>query len=314
MTDCCRYTRIHKPADEVDSSPWDWESNIYYNSALFECCASGLESLHIDDYPLRGVFWVRLRLIPMPCIVFLASTAHFPWKGCPQELATGDKATFYYSDLVYSIRDCHVFAWWCDVIFVGFPQCKVPCCYILTYTVLGMDQRMVTAKKAVDVLDHISPNRKELAVFAGDFNADYHPVRILSSHGFHEVWSTNHWIISSLYTTLWLNTHYDIYTRVNYRAHNCRTLYTIHDGFVESDWYNTCYCVAIVLCTHVCDYRQVFKLLKVTPTHTHPVRPSAAREEIHPNRTIDWITIRTPTAGTEEKGTPAVGTEKGRHL
>jgi hypothetical protein len=38
----------------------------------------------------------------------------------------------------------------------------------------------------------------------------------------------------------------------------------------------------------------VFEALDISPPITHPVRPSDAREEQRPNRTLDWITTSLP--------------------
>ena len=36
------------------------------------------------------------------------------------------------------------------------------------------------------------------------------------------------------------------------------------------------------------------KALDLPPPITHPVRPSSAKEEMRPNRTLDWITCALP--------------------
>ena len=78
-----QYTRVQ------GKGGWLTESNIYWNSALFELVDHGKSDLAIEDYPDRGLFWIRLSLKSKPEITIFLSTAHFPWVGCNTEIATG---------------------------------------------------------------------------------------------------------------------------------------------------------------------------------------------------------------------------------
>ena len=109
---------------------WLKESNIYWNSNIFDLIDFGFGDLGMEDYPLRGLFWVRLALKDTKKTVFF-STAHFPWVGAQTEVET------------------------------------------------GINQRIRAALKVCEHLRRLVPPQ-EAAVFAGDLNEDFHPVRILS--------------------------------------------------------------------------------------------------------------------------------------
>lgn len=110
---------------------WQKESNIYWNKNIFDLVDSGFGSLDIPDYPLRGLFWVRLALKGQSNKTIFCSTAHFPWVGTRMEIET------------------------------------------------GVNQRIAAASKVCEHIRRLVPPQ-EPAVFGGDFNDDFHPVRILS--------------------------------------------------------------------------------------------------------------------------------------
>ena len=70
-------------------SGWTTESNIYYNKNLFRLLDFGCGDLEIDDYPNRGLFWLRLQVLANPLITAFFSTAHLPWAGSITEIETG---------------------------------------------------------------------------------------------------------------------------------------------------------------------------------------------------------------------------------
>ena len=78
-----RYARVQ------GTGGWLSESNIYWNDSLFSLVDHGRSYLEIEDYPERGLFWVRLSLRTHPTMTVFLCTAHFPWVGCNAELATG---------------------------------------------------------------------------------------------------------------------------------------------------------------------------------------------------------------------------------
>jgi endonuclease/exonuclease/phosphatase family metal-dependent hydrolase len=121
------YSRVVADGNES----WIRESNIYWNKDIFNLLDFGFSDLEMPDYPLRGLFWVRLCLKSDPSKVCFFSTAHFPWVGCERETET------------------------------------------------GVNQRIVAALKVCEHLRRLVA-LNEAAIFAGDLNEDYHPVRILS--------------------------------------------------------------------------------------------------------------------------------------
>ena len=78
-----RYCRVK------GSAGWLTESNIYWNDSLLALVDYGKSDLEMEDYPNRGLFWVRLSLRANPVIKIFLSTAHFPWVGCDAELSSG---------------------------------------------------------------------------------------------------------------------------------------------------------------------------------------------------------------------------------
>mmetsp|Transcript_2674 Transcript_2674/g.2852 ORF Transcript_2674/g.2852 Transcript_2674/m.2852 type:complete len:258 (-) Transcript_2674:179-952(-) len=110
---------------------WTKESNIYWNTEIFDLVDFGFGDLGMDDYPLRGLFWVRLSLKDDSKKTVFFSTAHFPWVGSETEIQT------------------------------------------------GVNQRIPAALKVCEHLRRLVPVQ-EAAVFAGDLNEDFHPVRILA--------------------------------------------------------------------------------------------------------------------------------------
>ncbi|KAJ1398413.1 Endonuclease/exonuclease/phosphatase [Ochromonadaceae sp. CCMP2298] len=79
------YSRVEGPRG------WTTESNIYWNSQLFDLVDSGRGDLALDSYPDRSLFWARLRIKGTDMTIFV-STAHFPWAGDDREVATGINA------------------------------------------------------------------------------------------------------------------------------------------------------------------------------------------------------------------------------
>lgn len=110
---------------------WYSESNIYWNSELYTLLDHGWGDLELEEYPKRGLFWIRLAVKANPEFKLFVSTVHFPWVGNQIEIQT------------------------------------------------GMNQRIPAALKAVQQLRRLVP-LDEAAIIGGDFNDDYHPVRILN--------------------------------------------------------------------------------------------------------------------------------------
>lgn len=162
---------------ENNREGWRKESNIYWNKDIFEMVDSGFGDLDLEEHPLRGFFWVRLRLKSETGQTVFFSTAHFPWVGSQLEIET------------------------------------------------GVNQRIHATVKVCEHLRRLVP-LNEAAIFAGDLNDDYHPIRILSDE---------------------------------------------------------------------CAFSDVFEALDLPPPITHPVRPSDPREEMRPNRTLDWILCSLPS-------------------
>jgi endonuclease/exonuclease/phosphatase family metal-dependent hydrolase len=68
----------------VDPFPgWSEESNIYWNSDLFDLVEYGAVEIDMLE-PLRRLFWVRLATKPGQTIV--VATAHFSWSGNAREV------------------------------------------------------------------------------------------------------------------------------------------------------------------------------------------------------------------------------------
>lgn len=88
---------------DMDVPGWQNESNIYWNKDLFALVDSGYESLHMPDYPHRGLFWVRLCLQARPDIKLFVITVHYPWKGCLTEVSTGKDQR-----RLAAIESCHI--------------------------------------------------------------------------------------------------------------------------------------------------------------------------------------------------------------
>mmetsp|Transcript_22558 Transcript_22558/g.32974 ORF Transcript_22558/g.32974 Transcript_22558/m.32974 type:complete len:300 (-) Transcript_22558:390-1289(-) len=110
---------------------WELESNILWDERIIDKIEHGFQSLHIADYPRRGLFWARFRLRSRPDISFIVSTAHFPWCGTETEITT------------------------------------------------GINPRIECARRVLEYLSSIMENPLEPVVFAGDFNEDFHPLRVL---------------------------------------------------------------------------------------------------------------------------------------
>jgi endonuclease/exonuclease/phosphatase family metal-dependent hydrolase len=125
--DLANYQRVKSDTREG----WVKESNIFWNTAIFDLVDFGFGDLGISEYPLRGLFWVRLCLKDDPKRTIFFSTAHFPWVGNRIEIET------------------------------------------------GVNQRIQAAVNVCEHLRRLVPPQ-EPAVFGGDLNEDYHPVRILN--------------------------------------------------------------------------------------------------------------------------------------
>jgi hypothetical protein len=100
-----RYARVQ------GSGGWLSESNIYWNNSLYSMVDHGRSCLEIEDYPDRGLFWVRLSLRAHPTLTVFLCTAHFPWVGCNAELVTGmnqrflHNYTYYYFNCITLFRN-----------------------------------------------------------------------------------------------------------------------------------------------------------------------------------------------------------------
>ena len=68
---------------------WWQESQIFWRRDQLRLVNSGFTSYQSDEYPDRGLFWVRLQSLSDENIRFVASTVHLPWMGCKRELHTG---------------------------------------------------------------------------------------------------------------------------------------------------------------------------------------------------------------------------------
>ncbi|HKX50930.1 MAG TPA: endonuclease/exonuclease/phosphatase family protein [Candidatus Binatia bacterium] len=68
-------------------SGWTSESNIYWSKALFEKVEHGTEEVGHPE-PERRMFWVRLRFMPLPGTIFVA-TAHLTNRRNPDESESG---------------------------------------------------------------------------------------------------------------------------------------------------------------------------------------------------------------------------------
>jgi len=121
------YTRVSD--DHV--SGWKSESNIYWNTSLFDMVDFGHGDLRLNGYPNRCLFWVRLAVKSNPQMKFFVSTAHFPWAGSDIEVST------------------------------------------------GVNQRIPAAMKVCEHFRRLV-EPQEAAIFGGDINDDFHPIRILS--------------------------------------------------------------------------------------------------------------------------------------
>jgi hypothetical protein len=133
------FPKYDRIKNETVNIGWITESNIYWNKILYEMIEFGWENLIMSDHPHRGLFWVKLRSKQVPSIVLFVSTAHLPWSGSPTEITT------------------HV------------------------------NQRIVCSLKICDIIkdllyDKVSNTLVEpvsSVILGGDFNDDYHPIRIL---------------------------------------------------------------------------------------------------------------------------------------
>lgn len=134
LTDYKRVTPSNKT-----SLSWTTESQIYWNDGLFTLVDYGCSNLEMIDYPMRGLFWVRLSVRAQPYLTLFVSTSHLPWPGCPAELST------------------------------------------------GMNQRIPAVLKVCEKFRNLLA-QDEPVIFGGDFNEDFHPLRILEEEmGMQEV-------------------------------------------------------------------------------------------------------------------------------
>jgi endonuclease/exonuclease/phosphatase family metal-dependent hydrolase len=76
------HDRVHDPF-----SGWTNESNIYWSKALFENAEHGAQEVGHPE-PERRLFWVRLRFIPLPGTIFVA-TAHLTNRRNQEEAQSG---------------------------------------------------------------------------------------------------------------------------------------------------------------------------------------------------------------------------------
>jgi hypothetical protein len=72
------------------NTAWSSESNIVWNTTLFEILDYGFMCFNISQYPSRGLFWARFRVknrnIDEKDITFTVCTCHFPWVGSSIEI------------------------------------------------------------------------------------------------------------------------------------------------------------------------------------------------------------------------------------
>jgi hypothetical protein len=109
---------------------WSTECNIYWDKSLFSKADHGSDSWSLKEYPNRGLFWTRLKVVANPSVKLFIGNIHFPWTGCDTEINT------------------------------------------------GVNQRIASTYKVCESLRNLV--RDECIILGGDFNDDYHPIRILN--------------------------------------------------------------------------------------------------------------------------------------
>jgi hypothetical protein len=85
-----------------NNETWSSESNIFWKSSLFEMIEFGFICFDLQDYPRRGLYWVRFAFQGSPHSQFIVATSHFPWVGSPEELLTGVNQRIKCASLVLS--------------------------------------------------------------------------------------------------------------------------------------------------------------------------------------------------------------------
>ena len=116
--------------------------DISWDSRYFEAESSGYIPMFSQDYPNRGLQWVRLRVRrrvdPSEAVLFVC-TAHLPWCGTDTEIRT------------------------------------------------GVNPRIAASQIIADSLERVL-NERDIFIFGGDLNEDFHPLRIFRSKlGAHDV-------------------------------------------------------------------------------------------------------------------------------
>ena len=100
----CFYSNYQRINDS-DVKGWETESNIYWNKNIFGLVDYGFSNLKMVDYPNRGLFWARLCCKAKPDMKLFVCTAHFPWKGCPEEVRSGrDQRRAAVANMCVSLR------------------------------------------------------------------------------------------------------------------------------------------------------------------------------------------------------------------
>jgi len=195
---------------KVKEAGWWHESNIYYNKTLFSLADYGLCDLQMEDHKLRGLFWARLVVKGVPQVSggqplsLFVSTVHLPWVGCKSELRTGINQRIPATmNIVKHLR----------------ALCSIP-------TPPEASGSSAADGGGSSATASSSPP-EEVVILGGDFNEDFHPVRILNEQA---------------------------------------------------------------------EMIDVFTLSDTPPPITHPLRPSSAREETRPSRTLDWLMCRLPSS------------------
>ena len=59
-----------------------WENcgmSIMWNDDLFRLTSMGFSNMKHEDYPKRGLLWVRLAVRSDPSITFIVCNVHMPW-------------------------------------------------------------------------------------------------------------------------------------------------------------------------------------------------------------------------------------------
>lgn len=173
------YDRVHHLNDEdIDgTNGWITESNIVWNKHLFELLMYGCEDVGMKSiHPNRGLFWVILKSKINPNLCTLFSTVHFPWVGLDLELST------HVNQRIGPCLKC------CDIFNHIIEKSANMRCNNKKLKVSNDDGAMKltlpycatisTISNAMSVLDALEVRLSGI-IFTGDFNEDFHPLRLL---------------------------------------------------------------------------------------------------------------------------------------